>query len=68
MPVATPVTTPEDNPMVATVVKLLSHVPPVVALLSSLVDPSQISSVPAIGSGCEFTVTTVVRAHPVASV
>lgn len=64
VPAATPDTTPELF-IVATEVLLLLHVPPVVASLSEVVDPTQTLVVPSIAPGSGFTVTTVVLKHVV---
>jgi hypothetical protein len=68
--VATPAVTPQALPVlliVATVVLLLLHVPPAVASLSSVHEPSQTSNVPSIAV-IGFTVTTVVMEQPVGNV
>jgi hypothetical protein len=65
VPTVTPVTIPVDEPMVATDVLLLLHVPPPVALDNVVVAPTQTDNVPVIAAGNEFTVTTLVAAHPV---
>ena len=49
VPEATPLTTPVDDPTVATEVVLLLQVPPVVASVSVLVKPTHIDGVPVIG-------------------
>jgi lipoate-protein ligase B len=68
VPAATPVTTPEEA-MVAFVVALLNHVPPVVASVKVVVLPAQTVFVPDIAGGVArigLTVNTWVAAHPVA--
>ena len=50
--------------MLATVVLLLLHVPPVVASVSVVVVPEQMVKVPEIGLGRGFTVTTEVVLQP----
>lgn len=52
-----PVQTPELDPIVATVVELLLHVPPVVPQVSVVVVPGQIELQPLIDVGAGFTVT-----------
>ena len=64
VPDVTPETIPELVPMVATLVLLLSHVPPPV-LESVVVEPAQTVAVPAIADGNGLTVTTVVVIQPV---
>jgi hypothetical protein len=49
VPVETPVTTPLDNPTVATAGLLLVHVPPVDALDNVEVNPEQTKKLPVIG-------------------
>jgi hypothetical protein len=60
-----PVNDPEVSPMVATVVLLLLHVPPVVTSINVVVVPGQILSVPVIVDGIGLTVTIVVARQPV---
>ena len=57
VPVATPVTTPDVDPIVATLVVVLDHRPPVDASLSVVVDPTHTFSVPVIGLDNVPTVT-----------
>jgi hypothetical protein len=59
---------PEDDPIVATVVVLLIHVPPVVASLSVLHSPAQTVVGPVIPTGTGFTVPilNVLHKPPVA--
>jgi len=57
VPVATPVTTPDVDPIVATLVVVLDHLPPVDASLSVVVDPTHTLSVPVIGLDNVPTVT-----------
>ncbi len=59
VPVVNAVTTPVDAPIVATVVLLLVHVPPVTALVSAAVVPVQTTAGPVIGA-TGFTVTAIV--------
>ena len=47
-------------PMVATVVVTLVQVPPVVASVSKVDDPSHKAKAPDMAAGCVFTVITVV--------
>ena len=49
VPAETPVTMPELLPIVATEVLLLLHVPPVVALLSVMVNPKHVGTLPVMG-------------------
>lgn len=58
-----PVTTPDDNPIVATPGLLLVHVPPVTASVSVVVPPMHIGAIPEI-AGAVFTVTIIVEVHP----
>ena len=67
VPDVTPEAIPELVPMVATLVLLLSHVPPPV-LESVVVEPAQTVAVPVIADGNGFTVTTVVVIQLVDSV
>ena len=61
VPADTPVTTPVDEPIVATAGVLLLQVPPVVLLVNVVIAPIQVVSVPVIGEDiAEFTVTTFV--------
>ena len=62
-----PETIPELVPIVATMVLLLTHVPPPV-LERVVVEPAQTVAVPVIADGNGLTVTTVVVMQPVASV
>jgi hypothetical protein len=63
VPAATPVTVPDDEPMVATAVLLLLHVAPRLVVLSVVVDPAHILNVPAMALGAGCTVTTTVVKH-----
>lgn len=56
MPTPAPVTFPEAS-VVATVVLLLLHVPPVVLSLSEIVVPGQVTVAPFTGKGPGITVT-----------
>lgn len=60
VPAATPVTIPEDEPIVATPVLELIQVPELVALLKVVVLPIQTEAVPVMAAGCGLTVTVVV--------
>lgn len=62
LPVATAVTTPVEEPMVATVVVLLLHVPPVAVLVSVAVPAGQSVVVPEMvpAVGRLFTITVAV--------
>lgn len=63
MPAATPVATPDVEPMVAKDGLLLTHVPPVGVLVSDVVAPTHMASVPAIALGNGLTVITFVALH-----
>jgi len=62
---APPVKDPEVDPMVATVVLLLLHVPPDNGSPNGVVDPAHSDKVPVIAPGVGFTVTTVFIVQPV---
>ena len=64
VPAETAVTTPVVEFTVATPVLLLTHVPPATELLSVVVPPLHIPSVPVIGDGPAFTVSTLVAGVP----
>jgi hypothetical protein len=64
VPVAMPFTTPDDEPMVATPVLLLTQVPPVALFVKVVVPPTHALSVPPIAPGAAFTVTTDVAKQP----
>ena len=64
MPAATPVTVPEVEPIVATPVVPLVHVPPPVPV-KVVVALWQTDSVPVIAPGLGFIKTLVVAKHPV---
>ena len=68
MPEATPVKIPVDEPMVATAVLLLVHVPPPDVLLNVAVVPGHAVNVPVIAAGNGLTVKVVVLIQPVGSV
>lgn len=68
MPAAIPVTTPVLELTVATDVLPLLHVPPLVALLNVVVNPTQVLAMPVLAPGPVLTVTTVVLGHPDACV
>jgi hypothetical protein len=65
VPGATPVTTPVDDPMIAAAGLLLTHVPPVVVMVSTVEPAGHTCSVPPIAPGSGFTVTTFVAVHAV---
>ena len=67
LPAVTPVTTPPAV-IVAMAGDALLHVPPAVALLSVVVDPTHTLVVPVITAGSGLTVTVVVTAQPVGKV
>ena len=63
LPVLTPVTIPDDVPIVAISVLLLNHVPPVEASDRVILVPEHTLVFPMIG-GAVFTVTMEVVLHP----
>lgn len=65
VPAATPPTTPDEEPTVATPVALEVQVPPVVALLSVICLPEQTEVLPEIADGVGLTVTEPVATQPV---
>jgi len=67
LPAVTPVTTPPAV-IVATAGDALLHVPPAVALLNAVVEPTHTLVVPAMAAGSGLTVTVVVTAQPVGKV
>lgn len=67
VPVATAVTRPVVDPIVATAVLLLVHVPPGIELVSVVVLPAHNELSPDIGASA-LTVTTCVVKHPPGSV
>ena len=64
VPVIIALTTPVEDPMVATDVLLLAHVPPP-ASMRVVVLPGHTAAVPLIAAGKGNTVATVVTAQPV---
>lgn len=68
VPVAMPVTTPVEEPMVAIVGVLLVHVPPVAVLLSVAVAPTAKDVLPVMPAGGAVTVAMLVVIQPVAAV
>ena len=63
VPPLIPVTIPVE-PTVATLVMVLSHVPPALMSESEVVEPAQRTAVPVIGAGSGLTVTTIVAIQP----
>lgn len=63
VPMATPLTTPVEEPIVATEVLLLAHVPPEVEHVTVPVPVAQILVLPPNVAGVAFTVITCVRKH-----
>ena len=63
VPLATPVTVPDVDPIVAIPVDPDTHVPPP-ASLNAVVNPVQTDAVPEIAEGSGFTVTVVVVLQP----
>lgn len=68
VPAIFPVTIPEDEPMVATIVLLLVHVPEPDELLRTDVPPMQTFILPDIVAGEGFTVTVVTTLQPVLNI
>lgn len=64
VPPVSPLTKPLALLIVATVIVLLAHVPPVVALDSTVVLPVHRVAVPVIGDGKARTVTVFVAVQP----
>lgn len=67
VPALTPVAMPLVEPIVATPVLPLLHVPPGTLLLSVVVAPWHTEVVPPMAEGAAFTVNTVVAIQPVGS-
>ena len=68
LPAETPVTTPVDEPTVASAVLLLLQVPPVVASLNVEELPAQTRPAPVIAAGVGLTVSPVHAMQPVGRV
>ena len=68
VPFEIPVTTPLEEPTVATAGTLLIHVPPPGEELNVLVEPVQRPSTPVMAPGEELTVTVVAAKQPPAMV
>jgi hypothetical protein len=66
-PLLTATKVPVDDPIAATLVLLLVHVPPVMASVSVVPVPAQNDVEPDIADGSEFTVTDFTATHPVES-
>jgi hypothetical protein len=64
VPPASPLTTPDEDPIVATPALLLVHVPPPGVLVIVWDVPRHIGVVPTIGVGERFTVCTLVVKQP----
>lgn len=64
VPADIPVTTPVNDPTVATVVLPLVQVPPGTVSVNAVVSPTQIFNTPSIGPGGRFTVSTKVTLQP----
>lgn len=64
LPVAIPLTTPVEEPTVATDVVPLLHVPPPVALLRVVEPPTHSSAVPVFAPGAALTVTVATLRQP----
>ena len=60
VPEVTPVTTPVEEPIVATPGALLDHEPPPVLLVSVMVEPGHTVVGPTIGPAADITLTDVV--------
>jgi hypothetical protein len=67
VPAVIPLTIPVAGLTVAVVVALLLHVPPVVAVTSSVVLPVHRVAVPLMGDGKAYTVTVLVAVQPMPS-
>ena len=65
MPTPTPVTTPDELPILAVVGLLLSHVPPGDASASVVFEPTHTFVTPPMAAGNGFTVKTTVALQPV---
>jgi hypothetical protein len=65
VPVVTPVTTPDELPMVATAVVVLTQIPPDGLEVSVMDAVTQTAEGPVIAVGRGFTVTCFVTKHPV---
>jgi hypothetical protein len=68
VPSVKPETIPEEDPIVATDVLLLIHVPLGVTSVSATVEPKHTPVGPPIAAGSGFTVTTAVAIHVVGNV
>ncbi len=66
-PAATPVTTPEEEPTVATSKSELVHTPPVTVLVRVVVAPTHTVGVPPIVGGIAFTVSVAILRQVVGS-
>ncbi len=64
VPPATPTTTPEAEPIVATVGSLLLQTPPEVATLNAVEEPAQMAVLPVMADGTELTVTMIAEVQP----
>ena len=67
VPGVIPVTIPEE-PIMATAVLLLVHIPPPAVLPNIVVAPAHTCSVPLITEGAKFTIIVVVAVQPAAVV
>ena len=67
VPALTPVTTPEPDTTVATNGSLLPQVPPALASLSVVDDPTHTEDTPVIAAGSGFTVKIAEMLQPVDS-
>ena len=65
VPPEIPLTTPVEEPTIATGVLPLLHTPPIVALVRMVLSEGHTSKVPVMGKGSGPTVTWVVAAQPV---
>lgn len=63
-----PEITPVEGSMLATAGSVADHVPPDEVELNVVVEPIQVTALPVIAAGSEFTVTTVVTVQPAATV
>ena len=68
VPLPTPATIPEIEPILATAVLVLVHIPPPIASLRSISPPTQTLKVPVMVDGIGFTMKRVVVLQPPVSV
>jgi hypothetical protein len=68
VPAETPVKTPVPDPITATLVLLLTHVPPDVAFVRIAEAPAQTDAAPVMAGGKVLTVIVVLVAHPLGNI